>query len=133
MNVIENDDDDDRTRFRPDNSWQEGDTSLDNSSPEETRTTPNSIEFNFPTKRTQVTHNNQIPIVDDEDDETEPKLGDEALLLRYHQQFGHVSFARLKDMARTGAIPKRLAQCNTPVCAACLYSKATRLGSKVSH
>ena len=49
-----------------------------------------------------------------------------ARLLKLHQQFGHVSFRRLKLMATQGVIPKRLAKCDVPACTACLYAKAAK-------
>ena len=60
-----------------------------------------------------------------------------AELLRYHYKFGHPGFRRLKAMARKGTIPKRLADCPNPVCAACLYGKAhkrpKRTKAKAKH
>ena len=47
-------------------------------------------------------------------------------LLRFHHQFGHVSFLKLQQMAKLGTIPKRLATCPVPACSACLYAKAIR-------
>jgi len=47
-----------------------------------------------------------------------------AELLRYHYKFSHPGFRRLKAMARKGTIPKRLADCPNPACAACLHGKA---------
>ncbi|GFH52929.1 hypothetical protein CTEN210_09405 [Chaetoceros tenuissimus] len=49
---------------------------------------------------------------------------DTSQLLRYHQQFGHISFAKLQAMAKVGIIPSKLAKCNIPVCVACMYAKA---------
>jgi hypothetical protein len=49
-----------------------------------------------------------------------------AELLRYHHTFGHVSFLKLKEMAKMGTIPKRLAKCPVPVCLACLYANSIR-------
>jgi len=56
---------------------------------------------------------------------------DEALLLQYHQRFGHVSFKRLKMMEKAKILPSRLAKAREqPACAACmpacLFAKATR-------
>ena len=65
-----------------------------------------------------------IPIVEADTDE---KSGsDEELLMQYHHAFGHISFQRLRDMARVGIIPKRLYNCRIPMCSACMYAKATR-------
>ena len=49
-----------------------------------------------------------------------------AELLKCHQQFGHVSFQRLRLMAKAGVMPKRLAKCPIPACSACLHAKAIR-------
>ena len=49
-----------------------------------------------------------------------------AKLLRIHYDFGHTSFAKLKEMAKQGIIPKKLARCSVPVCSACEYAKATK-------
>jgi len=46
--------------------------------------------------------------------------------MKHHVQFGHVSFQRLRLMAKAGIIPKRLANCPIPVCSACCYAKAIR-------
>ena len=47
-------------------------------------------------------------------------------LLRVHHQWNHMSFGKLEAMAKCGILPKRLVGVPTPVCAACLYGKATR-------
>ena len=65
------------------------------------------------------------PVV--EEDEVEQKqMRDEAELLQHHYRFGHTSFKKLQIMAKQGIIPKRLAKCRTPVCAACMFGKATK-------
>jgi hypothetical protein len=51
---------------------------------------------------------------------------DRLQLLKYHHQFGHVSFQRLQEMAKQGIIPKRFAKVAPPMCAACSYAKATK-------
>ena len=65
-----------------------------------------------------------IPIVKPTQDEE--GMSDEALLLRYHRQFRHISFSRLPDMADIGVIPKRLKDCRVPMCSAFLYANATK-------
>ena len=67
-----------------------------------------------------------VPIVENDENLAKEPTSDEALLLHYHQKFGHVSFERLKAMAKKGVLPKRLAKAKTPVCAACLCAKATK-------
>ena len=42
-------------------------------------------------------------------------------LLRYHYRLGHMSFAKLQEMAKRGDIPKRLAKDKPPMCAACVF------------
>ena len=49
-----------------------------------------------------------------------------AELLRYHLKYGHISFKRLQAMAKAGIIPKRLANCPMPMCAACSYGSAIK-------
>ena len=51
---------------------------------------------------------------------------DEAELLQHHHNLQHIPFSRLREMAKQGTIPRRLANCRTPVCAACMYGRATR-------
>ncbi|MFM7530824.1 MAG: reverse transcriptase domain-containing protein [Nodosilinea sp.] len=50
----------------------------------------------------------------------------EAELLQMHYKFGHASFSKLQTMARNGILPARLSKCRVPVCAACMYGKATK-------
>ena len=47
-------------------------------------------------------------------------------LLKLHQKMDHISFAKLQLMAKQGAIPKHLANCEVPVCASCMYAKMGR-------
>ena len=49
-----------------------------------------------------------------------------AQLLRLHHRFNHISFRKIKMMAKAGLVDKKLADAPTPVCSACLYGKATR-------
>ena len=57
----------------------------------------------------------------------DPELPDaQQELLRWHLQLGHLSFKKLRLMALSGCIPRRLATCRAPKCAACLYGKATK-------
>ena len=67
----------------------------------------------------------EVPdVVPDEEDRVNENLP--AMMLKLHQHFGHVSFAKLKKMAQAGTIPKKFARCPAPVCSACMYAKATR-------
>ena len=60
-------------------------------------------------------------------DDPEPtSLNPHDELLRWHYRLGHLSFDRVKQLARTGQLPKRLLTCKTPFCAACQYGKLTK-------
>jgi hypothetical protein len=50
----------------------------------------------------------------------------QAELLAWHYRLGHTSFAKIKEMAARGDLPRNIAACKTPKCASCLYGKATR-------
>ena len=47
-------------------------------------------------------------------------------LMRLHLDYNHMTFARLRTMANQGVIAKKYAKCPTPLCAACMYSKAIK-------
>lgn len=49
-----------------------------------------------------------------------------ARLATIHERLGHLSFARLKLLARCGLIPRDLASVEPPVCPGCAYGKAHR-------
>ena len=49
-----------------------------------------------------------------------------AELLMYHTRFGHISFLKLREMAKQNIIPKYLQHVPTPACSACMFAKATR-------
>ena len=51
---------------------------------------------------------------------------DKGELLRLHYKYGHLPFNKLKVMAKAGVIPRRLAKCETPKCAACMFGKLTK-------
>ena len=48
----------------------------------------------------------------------------QALLMAYHEQLGHTSFAQLQELAKQGIIPKKMANVPPPKCPSCLYRKA---------
>ena len=54
------------------------------------------------------------------------QMKNEALLLQYHCDFGHVSFKKLQIMAKEGIIPKHLASCPIPTCSAYLCGMMTK-------
>ena len=62
-------------------------------------------------------------ITDEEDRLTETPTAE---LLRRHYDMGHISFAKLQQMAKQRVLPHNLSTCAIPVCSACQYAKATR-------
>lgn len=52
---------------------------------------------------------------------------DEDEMYRTHVKLGHLSFAKIRALATKGELPKRLATCKAPMCAACQYGKMTRV------
>ena len=95
------------------------------------KTTATLIEFNLdgPTTstseggKTAAASTSGANVIIDEEDRQPSHLAE---LLRMHHQHGHISMHKIQEMARQGAIPKRLATCRIPTCSACLYSKATK-------
>ena len=60
-------------------------------------------------------------------DDPEPtSLNPQDELLRCHYRLGHLPFDRVKQLARTGQLPKRLLTCKKPFCVACQYGKMTK-------
>ena len=60
-------------------------------------------------------------------DDPEPtSLSPHDELLRWHYRLGHLPFEQVKQLARTGQLPKRLLNCKKPFCAACQYGKMTK-------
>jgi hypothetical protein len=55
----------------------------------------------------------------------EPLNKDKDELYRFHVRAGHLSLSKIRAMARLGEVPKRLATCDSPMCAACEFGKAT--------
>ena len=52
---------------------------------------------------------------------------DQAKLMRWHYQLGHLTFAKLKQLALNGEIPKKLAQLPPSKCAGCLFGGMTKI------
>ena len=58
----------------------------------------------------------------------EPQAKDKSSeLLRWHYRLGHMSFAKLKHLAKLGQIPRYLANVAAPKCAACLFGAMTKV------
>jgi hypothetical protein len=56
----------------------------------------------------------------------EPLSNDKDELYRLHVRAGHLSFSKIRAMARRGEVPSKLQHYESPMCAACQYGKATR-------
>ena len=57
----------------------------------------------------------------------EPDLpNDQALWTYWHHRLGHPPNIRIRAMARTGKLPRKLADCRIPLCPSCVFGKATR-------
>jgi hypothetical protein len=46
--------------------------------------------------------------------------------LYWHTKLGHLSKARMQQLAKRGAIPKSLATIDPPMCVACIHGEATK-------
>lgn len=64
-------------------------------------------------------------IIEGEEFEIKERKGT-AELLSYHLKYNHAPFSKMRIMAQQGTIPRRLLHCQVPVCAACMYGKATK-------
>jgi hypothetical protein len=51
----------------------------------------------------------------------------QAKLMRWHYRLGHLSFPKLKLLAKNGEIPRQLAKIPPPKCAGCLFGAMTKL------
>ena len=51
---------------------------------------------------------------------------DKGELLRYHYRLGHLPYSRLKTLAESGVIPRRLSKVTAPKCAACMFGRLTK-------
>jgi hypothetical protein len=62
----------------------------------------------------------------------------QAELMQWHYRLGHLTFAKLKQLALNGEIPKKLAKVTPPKCAGCLFGAMTKIPwrgkeTKASH
>ena len=72
----------------------------------------------------QYVNNNKIP---SRGPHLQQRLDNQSLdLLNLHTKYGHIPFARLREMAKQGIIPSHHVHTKTPACAACLFGRATR-------
>ena len=63
----------------------------------------------------------------EEEDSPLSAADDQAELMRWHYRLGHLPFAKLKQLALHGKIPKKLALLNPPKCAGCLFGAMTKI------
>jgi hypothetical protein len=54
-------------------------------------------------------------------------VDNQAELMHWHYRLGHLSFAKLKQLALNGKIPRRLAKVKPPACAGCLFGAMTKV------
>ena len=117
--VIPDDDDD---SFQPQDPIEQVD-----SVPKEQLDTPE--EPDTPTllgeKQTTMVDLGPITHVIPEDNEP-TSLDPHDELLRWHYRLGHLPFERIRHLARSGQLPKRLLTCKKPFCTACQYGKLTK-------
>ena len=60
------------------------------------------------------------------DDQEQTSLDPHDEMLRWNYRLGHLSFERIRQIARSGHLPKRLLTCKKPFCTACQYRKLTK-------
>jgi hypothetical protein len=54
-------------------------------------------------------------------------VDNQAKLMRWHYRLSHLSFAKLKQLALNGKIPRRLAKVKPPTCVGCLFGAMTKV------
>jgi hypothetical protein len=54
-------------------------------------------------------------------------VDDQAELMRWHYRLGHLSFAKLMQLALNGEIPRCLAKVKPPACTGCLFGAMTKV------
>jgi hypothetical protein len=54
-------------------------------------------------------------------------VDNQAKLMRWHYPLCHLSFAKLKQLALNGEIPRRLDKVKPPTCAGCLFGAMTKV------
>ena len=87
------------------------------------------FNLNGPMTRSRSMSNSSYgttPTVIEEEEKQRTPTSKEEEFLRYHHRFGHISNAKLQNMARQNIIPRYLANIHPPACTACLFAKSTR-------
>ena len=66
--------------------------------------------------------------LDQEDLPHESEAADSmAAILRWHYRLGHLSFEKIKLLAKQCDVPRHLAKIKPPVCLGCLFGAMTRV------
>jgi hypothetical protein len=60
------------------------------------------------------------------EDEDVQGMTPQAELLKWHYRLGHLPFGRIQHLAGRGDLPAYLAKAKVPLCAACMFGKATK-------
>ena len=79
-----------------------------------------------------------LPSQEEGEDTQLAAANNQTKLMRRHFCLGHLPFARLKQLALNGKIPKKLAKAKPPKCAGCLFGAMTKIPwrgreTKASH
>jgi hypothetical protein len=118
-------DNDDRSiSFQPSDSRNEGGT--EGAPPTSTTNTlPHVIDF------LDGEQDFCMPLTEETEDDESRLDNPTHELLMYHYRLAHEPFTNLQQMAKDGILPKRLANCRVPQCAACHYGKASKIPWRV--
>jgi hypothetical protein len=68
-----------------------------------------------------------LPLTEEGEDVHLAVADNQAVLMRWHYRLGHLTFAKLKQLALNGEIPKKLATVTPPKCAGCLFGTMTKI------
>ena len=79
-----------------------------------------------------------MPHQEENKDTTLAAADNQVELMQWHYRLGHLPFAKLKQLALNGKIPKRLAKVTPPKCTGCLFGAMTKIPwrgkeTKASH
>ena len=58
---------------------------------------------------------------------------EQAEFICWHYRLGHLPFAKLKQLAKLGEIPRKFAKATTPKCAGCIYGAMTKVPWRASQ
>ncbi len=89
--------------------------------------TSDKVELETKTTRIGPLTFDSTPQLEDDKQHQHVATNDQAELMRWHHQLGHLSFAKLKKLAILGKIPKQLAKVKPPVCIGCLFGAMTKV------